>query len=108
MEWNYLQRQACYSVKGCDGKYHPILSKLQSRAVTALVECSSVSKGFSRLTNAFGVSSTVERVEETVVEILATRPPLASLRTNFLMTSLPINPEKAHQITKTLRLKYEG
>lgn len=96
------------SLKGHDGKHNPIFNEMPDMANAATVNCTKVSKGYWTLTNAFGAATSVERVEETVVEIVAARPPLAASLGYFLMAERHVDPEDARRITKTLSVRFEG
>jgi hypothetical protein len=94
-------------LKGYNGRVHPVLSDAGSFR-TAPVRCVEVDRGAYHASNLFGATTTIFRQAQSVVEVAATRPLDASDETDFLMTSVKIEPADARQITQSLLLRYEG
>lgn len=96
-----------YSIKGRDGKVHAPLSDAGSFE-TVPVQCREVDLGSYRASNAFGVSTTIYKKRQTVVEIGLVRLSRSSSDGYLLWSSLEMEPEIARAAVGKIRLRYSG
>ena len=101
------QLRSTASMKDHLGKVHPVLQDTGS-SLAAPVRCVETRTGSYRASNAFGASTTIAKVAQTVVEVGTVQDPLENSRTDFVMATVDMAPAEAKQLVPWLQAKVEG